>query len=124
MSISWNGWNEFREIMEPYIKKAYQKEITFEEFDQILKQKMNELHAKYDSMDISKLEITDKSNCTLGIRLAKDDEMGIKYNPDYNENNIQIYISDPFVGLSVDITIEEATKLRNKLDTLINYLKS
>ncbi|PLR99573.1 hypothetical protein [Bacillus sp. T33-2] len=49
MPIPLNGWSEFRDIMQPYIDKAYKQEITFQEFDQILQEKMNELHAKYDN---------------------------------------------------------------------------
>jgi hypothetical protein len=52
MTIPLSGWAEFREEMEPYIKNAYEKVISFEEFDVILKQKMSELHAKYEKNQI------------------------------------------------------------------------
>lgn len=63
-------------------------------------------------MSNEELEIFDsKEKLTLGIRLSKE----------YNDN-IEVYMFNPYSGQGMDISLDDAIKLRNKLDELIKHL--
>lgn len=47
MSIPLSEWEKLRTEMEPYIK-AFEEQISFEEFDMILEQTVNKLNEKYN----------------------------------------------------------------------------
>lgn len=48
MRIPSSVWDEFRDEMEPYIKKTYEEQISFEVFNTILQQKLKAIREKYD----------------------------------------------------------------------------
>jgi hypothetical protein len=100
MSIPWYGWNEFREVMEPFIKQAYEKEITFEEFDNILKQKMNELHEKYDKKQEEFVGWLGGEEEYLAL-YDKKEQCGDAFGA-----NLIDFLFDEYKGKKVKITIE------------------
>jgi hypothetical protein len=62
------------------------------------------LQEKDEELEIFNL----KEKLTLGIRLSKE-----------NSNNIEVYMFNPYFGHGMQISVDDAIKLRNKLDSLI-----
>lgn len=101
MTIPLEAWDVFRDEMNPYIEKAFNKEITFEEFHEIFQQKLKQLHEKYDNQKV-----------LIGWLGGDYDHLGFYDNKKDAERghlpNERLYdlIDEKFKGRKVKITLE------------------
>ncbi|WP_350302600.1 hypothetical protein [Peribacillus frigoritolerans] len=99
MKIPLNGWDEFREDMQPFIDQAYRKEITMEQFKENYDRTYQELVRRY----APRLEI-------IGWLGGERDDFGVYENKKdaiqgITPTNILSELLDEFKGKKVKLSI-------------------